>query len=133
MMFGDSSTLGTPGSTPSKIPPATSTMGYGIGVIRDNTTRAASEEGRMSSAMAGYCTSVPGLTHAALYAAALLPAPALGEFFHDLVAERRQVIRIAAGDQPMIGHHFPVHPVTACVADIGFQAGEGSQRSTLND
>jgi hypothetical protein len=48
---------------------------------------------------------------------------AFGELLHDLGAERRQVVGIAAGHQALVGDDLLIDDVTAGVADVRADAG----------
>jgi tryptophanyl-tRNA synthetase len=46
---------------------------------------------------------------------------ALPDFLNDLAAEGRQVIRVATGDEAVIGHDLLVDPIAPGVADVGLK------------
>ena len=46
---------------------------------------------------------------------------AIGNFFDDLLAERRNVVRLAAGDDVAVENHLLVNPVRPGILEIGFQ------------
>jgi hypothetical protein len=54
---------------------------------------------------------------------------ALADFFDELRAERRKVVRGAARDEPLIDVHLFVDPGRAGVAEIGRAASPGSTSS----
>src|SRR5436190_3006488 len=62
---------------------------------------------------------------------ALFGVNALGELLHDLVAERIEVIGLAAGDQPRVHVDLLVDPVPAGVADVRLEARPGRDRAAL--
>ena len=45
------------------------------------------------------------------------------------LVERRQIVRLAAGGEVLIRDHLFIHPVTACVANIGAHRRPGSEGS----
>ena len=56
-----------------------------------------------------------------------------GELFYDPGAERRQVVRPAAGGDVLVGDHLLVDHVAAGVADVGPDAWVGGQGAALDD
>jgi hypothetical protein len=62
-----------------------------------------------------------------------LGVTALGELLDDLGVERRQVVRLAAGDEAVLDHDFLIGPVATGVEDVGAQARprrDGAARTT---
>lgn len=51
-----------------------------------------------------------------------------GKLLDDLLAERRQIVRLATGDESIIRMNFNVDPYAASVADIRLQARPGGER-----
>src|SRR5262249_43083947 len=54
---------------------------------------------------------------------ALLRVPALGELLDELRVERREVVGLPAGDEPVVDHDLLVHPLASRVADVGLKRG----------
>src|SRR5262249_36916074 len=54
---------------------------------------------------------------------------ALCELLDDLVAERRQIVRLARGHQALVDHYLLVDPFAAGVADVGLQARVRGERA----
>src|ERR671910_52088 len=72
----------------------------------------------------------PTVLCVALGAPRLLGMLALGDLLDELRAERRQVVRIAARDETLVGNDLFIHPLTARVTDVRLQARVGSQCPT---
>lgn len=50
-----------------------------------------------------------------------------GELFDELGAEGREIVRIAAGDEPFVDDHFLIGPAPPGILDVGLQGWIGSQ------
>ena len=46
---------------------------------------------------------------------------AFGKLFDHLCVERRDIVRLAAGDDALIDDHLLVDPMTARISDVGLQ------------
>jgi hypothetical protein len=57
----------------------------------------------------------------------------LSELLDDLGAKRWEIVRVPAGDQPLIGHDLLIDPLTASIGDIGLQARERCQLAPAQD
>jgi hypothetical protein len=55
------------------------------------------------------------------------------ELLDQLLVERRDVVGLAARDEPLVDVHFLVDPVAARVADVGLQRRERRQRASAHD
>src|SRR5215218_11312261 len=63
----------------------------------------------------------------------LLLVPALADLFDELVAEGREVVRLAARHETVVDVHLLVDPVASRVADVGLQARPGRERAVADD